>query len=96
MKTILYSKTSGQAFQVQVRVDIVSTLAKMQEPGFEIMCTIMETQGLTDEAISQGLDVTKKTERSYQDLIALGDAIAGTTVTVIDLDSNASFVAATP
>lgn len=81
MKTIRYIRHAEPALSVDVVVDITAvTLEEMQAPGFERRCTIMDTKGLTEDAVAQGLDFTKKIDLSYKGIIdtmktALADEI---------------------
>jgi hypothetical protein len=89
MKTILFTKTVAPTFNVQVKVDIEDSITKMEEPGFERMMTIMETEGLTESAISQGLDLQLK-EGSFQALIAKAKAVPVDSIKILDYVSSDS------
>lgn len=84
MKSITFTKTTGETFAVQLMVDIESTIAQIAAAGYEILCTIMEAKGLTESAVKQGLDFTKLTDRSFQDLISIGKAVPVDSIVVTD------------
>ena len=96
MKSITFTKSSTPTFSVEVMVDIDDTVAAMQEDGYERKCTIMECKNLTDDAISQGLDVTKKIDISYRGLIDMGKTIDDTSIEVVDYPSGARAIIHTP
>jgi hypothetical protein len=91
MKGIIYRKTTSPAFEVEARIDIEAPLSNMSAGQFESMTTVMELSGLTDSAISQGMDVQLK-ERSYRNLINMGRAVPVDEIEVVDYTNNASFV----
>lgn len=90
MKTLVFTKTAAPAFRVEAKVDIVDSLTEIQKPEFERMMTLMETKGLTESAISQGMDLTKKTEMSFKALIQLGKDAGSVKIDAIDNQSSAS------